>query len=224
MAGRQPAALVAGAGHGHDPAVRPARRRPAPGPRHLARGVRDPGPPLRARRPDADGGARRRPGPQPQPGHPHRDPDGEGGPGAALELARGRPRHPRDAHRQGPRPAGARGTDPRRPASAPTSSTSPATRTSPRSAGSWTPSPTAWSRRTPRWRSGASSAGGQSRVSRRWVTRCGRAASTPSRSILFSSYDAKLPSNQNHFAGPRRRPPTPGCGWRCGRGTTGRAR
>ena len=28
----------------------------------------------------------------------------------------------------------------------------------------------------------------QSRVSRRWVTRCGRAASTPRRSILFSSY------------------------------------
>ena len=42
---------------------------------------------------------------------------------------------------------------------------------------------------------------GQSRVSRRWVTRCGRAASAPRRSILFSSYDAKLPSNQNHFAG-----------------------
>src|SRR3954470_9131530 len=42
--------------------------------------------------------------------------------------------------------------------------------------------------------------GGQSPVSRRCVTRCGRAASAPRRSILFSSYAAKLPSNQNHLA------------------------
>ena len=32
-----------------------------------------------------------------------------------------------------------------------------------------------------------------------WVTRCGRAASAPRRSTLFSSYAAKLPSNQNHL-------------------------
>src|SRR5690606_14460317 len=42
---------------------------------------------------------------------------------------------------------------------------------------------------------------GQSRVSLRYVTRCGRAASAPRRSTLFSSYDAKLPSNQYQFAG-----------------------
>src|SRR5690606_32694409 len=41
----------------------------------------------------------------------------------------------------------------------------------------------------------------QSRVSLRYVTRWGRAASAPRRSTLFFSYDSKLPSNQNHFAG-----------------------
>ena len=38
-----------------------------------------------------------------------------------------------------------------------------------------------------RRRSSGAGRDGQSRVSRRWVTRCGRAASTPSRSTLFAS-------------------------------------
>ncbi len=43
--------------------------------------------------------------------------------------------------------------------------------------------------------------GRQSRVSLRYVTRCGRAASAPRRDTLLSSYDAKLPSNQYQAAG-----------------------
>ncbi len=44
--------------------------------------------------------------------------------------------------------------------------------------------------------------GRQSRVSLRYVARCGRAASGPSRSTLFLSYESKLPSNQNHCESP----------------------
>ena len=69
------------------------------------------------------------------------------------QLARGRPRHPCDADRQGPRPA--RNGPHRRtsPAYVRTSWTCPATRTSPPSAGSSTRCPTAWSRPTRRWSS-----------------------------------------------------------------------
>ncbi len=86
VARRPPAAFVACLGDGHDPALRPPRRGPAPRLRHLTGRVRDPRAALRAPRLDADGRPRRRAGAQPQPGDPHRHPDGEGRAGRAAHA------------------------------------------------------------------------------------------------------------------------------------------